>query len=498
MKKIFNTILVVAGLAAFTACDLDLFPNNAIAYDENSPLIQKKADLDAFDNGLHASFRSYQMGEYSMTEEFMCDGFNATLDFGNNYGGIHKTDYNFTSSDYNVADFWAASYVAIKNYNIAIANGHMVPAELKAGADVMRGNAFLYRAATYLNLARHFGMDYNKTDAAGDLCVPLVLVYDQNEKPARATVEAVYKQIKADLDSAAVLLADVKGAARSEKPTIDAVKAVTARYYLDVEDYANAAATALSLVNSKTYALASTEEEMTAEYEADNGKEPIMQMFASLTEGSNSNSPYTYWTADPTYQQVFQPYYIPTKTVVDSYEKGDLRFKAWFNNTKYTKMNGQYYTGTFYVFTKYWGNPSLTSSIKNGRQMPKPFLISEMYLIAAEALLADGKTSEAKEVLNALQTARGAYNTEATVENVRTEWFKETIGEGLRMSCLKRWHQGFNGRPSQDPTGVITNQGDVFDGKVLPADSKFFCWPIPSTEIKVNKNLVQNPGYDAI
>ena len=79
------------------------------------------------------------------------------------------------------------------------------------------------------------------SSAATDLCVPLVLVYDQAEKPARATVAEVYAQIKKDLDQAAGLLAGVKGAARAEKPTIDAVNALYARYYIDLGDYTNAA-----------------------------------------------------------------------------------------------------------------------------------------------------------------------------------------------------------------------------------------------------------------
>ena len=66
------------------------------------------------------------------------------------------------------------------------------------------------------------------------------------------------------------------------------------------------------------------------------------------------------------------------------------------------------------------------------------------------------------------------------------------------MSCLKRWGDGFSGRTAQVKAINQIQQGQFFDGKSLAADSNFFQWPIPSHELKVNHNLVQNKGYDAL
>lgn len=502
MKRMKKTILNICAVAVsavlLASCNLDLFPNSAIAYDEDGQLIQTASNLKSFENGILASYRSYQNGEFYMTEEVQLDGFNATIDFGNNYGGVHKTDHNFTATDYYVEDYWSYSYSAIKDYNIMIAACDNVPEAIAADARIVKGEAFFFRAATYLNLARHFAKAYNASSAATDLCVPLVLVYNQSEKPARATVKAVYDQIKADLDSAAVILAGVAGKAGSNKPTIDAVNAMYARYYLDVADNSNAAVYAHKVIDSGNYTLAANAADMAKEYVDDAGKEAILQLFISLTEFTgNAFDIWTLATADKVYTEIFRPYYIPTKTLMDLYEATDLRLASWFDNSVYVLLSGSYYTGQFYTFTKFRGNPALTSSpIRNGRQAPKPFKIGEMYLIAAEAELASNPTA-AKADLNALQIARGATSTDATIANVRNEWFKETVGEGLRLSCLKRWGLGFNGRPGQ--TGAVAasilQTGEVFTGKVLAADSNFLLWPIPSHEMKVNKNLVQNPGY---
>ena len=68
---------------------------------------------------------------------------------------------------------------------------------------------------------------------------------------ARATVKETYAQVKSDLDSAAVILAKVPGSVRAQKPTIDAVNALYARYYLDTKNYTDAAKFAELVINSK-------------------------------------------------------------------------------------------------------------------------------------------------------------------------------------------------------------------------------------------------------
>ena len=67
------------------------------------------------------------------------------------------------------------------------------------------------------------------------------------------------------------------------------------------------------------------------------------------------------------------------------------------------------------------------------------------------------------------------------------------------MSCLKRWGEGFNGRPGQQGAyNIIEGHGsgsEYFENKVAEADDRCFLWPIPTYEMQTNLNLVQNPGY---
>ena len=511
MKNIFKYIIAVgAAVTMLSSCDLDLLPSGSIPYEEGTPLFQKESDIASFQNGVLASYRALQYGSFSTSIELMFDAFNATLSYGNNYGGLHRLDNSFNSSDSYVEGIWASHYSAIKNYNIAIDNADLVTEDLKESATILKGIALFCRASSYLHLARLWGNDYDSATAATDLCVPLVIHYNQIEKPARATVQQVYAQIESDLKEATVILADVPGKVRSEVPTIDAVNALWARYYLDIENYEEAAFSAVDVINSAAgYALANDAKKFQTEFMDDKGTEPIVQLYASKVEGAVGNTIYAS-VAKNDDGLYFSALYIPSAVLLNSYDASDLRRSNWFKTTESDAAEGSQKYPLFIngsrkegvtLFTKYIDNPGLhTGTIETGAHAAKPLLISEMYLIAAEAYASaeTPNTAKAKEYLNILQTARRATPTDGTMEDIKKEWFRETVGEGLRFSCLKRWGDGFNGRPAQSGPGadlVMSDNNGSYTDKVLAADSHVFNWPIPSYERKINKNLVPNPGY---
>lgn len=505
MKNIFKSILLVAAAATVASCDLNLVPNSAISYMDGAPIFNTASDIQTFIPGLYGNYRALATGgdsDYNtiIAKEVMCDGFNAHIDFGNNYGTIHRTDATYTESDYHPEYFWQASYFAIKDYNVVITGADNCAPGLEAAARQAKGIACFCRASAYIDLARAFAKAYDPATAEKDLCVPLVLKYNPNEKPARATVKQVYDAIKADLDTAAVCLAGEAVDNSTINP--DAINALYARYYLDTKDYAKAAATAAALIDGSAYPLTESAEDLYDAYINDSGDEAILMLYASTTEKAYSLDMYAGFNPDDKVKEKYAydyVYFIPTKKLIESYEDGDYRLAAWYDSEDYAvKVGGGYSQGDFYVFTKYIGNAALeTKQIPQGYNAAKPLLISEQYLIAAEAYLAAGNTTDAAKYLNALQTARNTTATTATAENIQKEWFRETVGEGLRMSCLKRWNVGFNSRPAQSgaKTAKAIKEGAGFEDKVMNAGDNMFCWPIPGYERKINDNLEQNPGY---
>lgn len=507
MKNIFKYILLSGAAAAtLTSCNLDLFPNSSINYKEGQDIITSESDLTSFRNGLMASFRGHQKGTYVVTSDVMMDGFNATTDYANHYGDPHRQEAGKLASDYDIEDHWTANYGTIKNCNIFIDGYEDIKNEdLKKKATVVKGYAHLIRANSYMNLARFFGAAYDASTAATAECVPLILHFDVNELPERATVKDIFAQIKADLDEAASCLASQAGAVRSEFPTIDAVKAEYARYFITIKDYANAEKYATEVLNSPAgYKLASSDKEFAAEFISDKGNEPILQFYISKQEKTNAT---TDWTGlrdmrSEGYDYVYDPYFIPSAKLINAYDESDLRLKNWYTKDKrYSYITGSYYKGNFYTFIRHEGNPDLENNgIPAGYNASKPYTISEMYLIAAEALAMSNKTTEAAVVLNELQAARGAEPTDGSMESVKKEWFRETAGLGMRLFCLKRWGDGFGG-PREPQAGAladgIVTLGERFTELNMPAGDFHLVWPIPTYEFQVNDKLKghQNPGY---
>lgn len=493
------------------SCDLDLKPTTEIMIEEGTPLFQSALDVSDFQIGVLASYRSLFSGSYSISSEVMADGFNATLGFGNNYGSVHRADYSFTPSDSYAENLWGAHYLAMKNFNIAIANAEDVAEDedFKLNADILNAIARYCRASSYLTLARYYGNAYNPATAATDLCVPIVLTYNQFELPYRSTVQEVYDQIYDDLVKAeeifvAAAEAGLKlngtklaGQVRADIPTLDAVRALLARYYLDIQDYDSAIDAAEAVIGSEAgYRLASTVEEMVNEYTNDSGTEPIVQLYASKKEGAVARTAYTGVTKYQD-QKVFSAYYVPSSSLLNAYGSGDLRYSTWFSNSTYPLFSsGNLYTDVV-IFTKFLDNPALNAdALEAGVHAAKPIQIGEMYLIAAEAYAMSGNAAAAAQMLNTLRTARKAtIVTGDIMEEIKLEWFRETAGEGMRLNCLKRWGDGISARQPQSAAAEVVMTGEAYTDRVIEAGSHIFNWPIPTREIKINKNLVQNVGY---
>ena len=366
MKNIFKNIFLGGALAAMLmSCDMNLTPSTSIVFDEDEPILLSQSDIISFYNGVLSSYRAVQYGSFTQSTEVMCDGFNATIGFGNNYGSIHRTDASFTTSDSYAETMWASHYAAIKNYNVAIEQADLVTdEELVPYAELLKGVALFCRASSYLTLARHFGPAYDDMTASEDLCVPLVLKFDIYEKPARASVQEVYDRILWDLDDAEDLLTDkvYQGQIRSMEPTMDAIAALKARYYLDIHEYEDAADYAEQVINSEAgYALSSSLGEMDNEFMKDMGNESIIRLYASKSEGIVGCSLYTGVQSTDAEGKFFQPTFIPSQVIVNAYNNSDLRKQVWFPVDKYpVKSQGTLYSGIA-MFTKYIGNPTLQS-----------------------------------------------------------------------------------------------------------------------------------------
>jgi len=496
MKKI--NIYLAAGLTvllATTACKkLNVIPVYEIASDQSFKTVK---DGQAWDVGFYSLFRGRQYGNFMNPQEVEADELNATLDFGNRNGPYSRADDSFSSDDNTIgANVYLPYYNAIANINTAIAGFPSIPVTATADISAMNqytGDAYLARAYYYHRLVMRWAKPYEPATAATDLGVPLILTYDVSTLPARATVQAVYTQIIADITKAETLLANVAGTQGSRTFTIDCAKALEARVRLCMHDYTGAYAAANSLIAGNKYPLITSQAAYTAYWATDGLQESIMQLAVNSSELPNTNNIYIGVKTATNYD----PDFVPSQWVLDMYTAGDIRKAAYFSNAYPIIVAGTSYPG-IYVVNKYPGNPIyFTTALTNYVNQPKVFRIAEMYCIAAEAAIGAGSEPNSLTALNALRAARGLTPVVATgaalVQAVRDERTRELAFEGTRLEDLQRWHLGFTRHAPQNTAMLAT--GTNYYTLTQPADYNKFVWGIPSNDITINHNLVQNPGW---
>jgi len=491
MKKLKYYIIPIFALAMLTvSCsdDLERFPFNSI---EQSQAFKTIEDAANWDNGFYAFFRGRVSGSIQFVTDIQADQLNASKDFGNRNGFPHRWD-GFLAADGTISSIWSSLYSGITNVNVALAGFETLELEDAgeiAQLEVFKADAHFARAYYYYQLIIRYANDYDPATAGTDLGVPLLLEYDVNALPARATVQQVYNQILIDLQAASTGLAGIAGSQGSNYFNADVVKALEARVKLSMEDWTGAKTAADLLINSGTYPLMTSSLELSDMWTNDNPQEVIYQPFVSApNELTNTNAIYLGFNAD---DATWTPDFIPSQWVVDEFDNADIRKSVYFDE-KNVKIQGAVTPGISLV-NKFPGNPALfTSANTNYQHAPKVFRIAEMYLISAEAGLMGAGNGDVP--LNALRNARNLPSIlSPTMADLKEERFRELAFEGFRLDDLKRWDEGFTRRDPQD-TNLI-NVGTGYESLSKTATDPKFTWAIPANDETINPNIVQNPGW---
>lgn len=110
------------------------------------------------------------------------------------------------------------------------------------------------------------------------------------------------------------------------------------------------------------------------------------------------------------------------------------------------------------------------------------FRYSDAYLMKAEALLRSGESGQALSMVNDLRLLRKAQPLPGlTEQDLLDERGRELFTEFWRRNDLIRFGQYTRDWPFKDPNAVNNPDRELF--------------PIPATQVILNPNLVQNPGY---
>jgi hypothetical protein len=176
---------------------------------------------------------------------------------------------------------------------------------------------------------------------------------------------------------------------------------------------------------------------------------------------------------------------VPSKI---AFEENDIR-KAFSKILFLMKKNGS----TTPLLRPLIGKYRLSAEDEEPKDINR-IRLAEAYFIAAESYAQDNKPGKARETINLLLATRGAsplpegMNKTELLEKILDEKQKEFVGEGLRFFDLKRLNKDII-RYKVDSESI---------DRTISTDDFRRVFPIPLSEIKQNKEIEQNPGWESI
>lgn len=463
MQKTFYIKYIVALLmvAAVVSCTkLDQKPYDVIDPDKAF------RNINDINMGLIGAYNLADYGQISLNSTVSDEAMYPTE---NTVGNSDAFRWLYTASNGSVTSFYGNNYTAIDRVNRTLAglSALTFTGADAATADRYKGELLALRAYFHFELLRAYASGYY-TDSLG---VPYmkssVIGY-----PARDKFAKVIADTKADLVAAKALIpASFNDKTRVTKLTVSAMQARVALYE---RNWSDAITFSTEVINGMPLA---TKTQFPGIWTDANDNEVIWKLKRIGTTDSRVGDFYYRQTGGIVL-------YAPALKLMNTFDKtNDIRYNAYI---KYDPTR----TGTKsqYLVNKYIGGTSTAPGLTD----IKMFRTGEMYLIRAEAEAES--TGDAAGDLNALRAARiNGYtnqsfgNKQDLIDAIMNERYKELAFEGHRFYDLKRRRLSVErlAADAVNASGAVT---------LLPTQAQY-CFPIPATEMQINKNTIQNPFY---
>jgi starch-binding outer membrane protein, SusD/RagB family len=318
----------------------------------------------------------------------------------------------------------------------------------------LKGEAFFTRAYVHFLLSNFWGD------------VPYITTTDVNvsEKLARDPVEDVYKNIINDIKSAQSLLQTSYPTSGRVRPNVAVASALLAEVYLYKGDWANAEAEASRLINNSTYLL----EPDPINVFLRPSRETI---WALNTANGFTNDGATYIPSSGV------PIYLLRSGLLNSFDSADKRKTAWIRTATVSGV-------TYYSPYKYKQRTTVTNSALTEDLVI--FRLGEQYLIRAEARLNQNNPAGAIADINVIRSRAGLPSLNS---NLSSSQVALAIEQEKRLELMfENFHRWFDLKRTGRASVVL---GALKSTWVPTA----ILYPIPVSEILVDPNLAQNPGY---
>lgn len=230
MKQIIPAAILM--LVILAACKkIEVKPPGQVPPDQ---AIKTEADLIATLNGTYTPLRgdNFWGGRSQVISELMADFVDGTNFLTGDYPSIYRL--NTTASNGTVSNIYTEPYIIIQRANVALENLDKVSSD--ATRKNVEGQAKFMRAFCHFELVKMFAQPYGFTADNSHAGIVVKTTSAQELYRKRNTVKETYDQIIRDLKSADSVLPATNG----NYPTSWAAKAMLARVYFQMNDFANA------------------------------------------------------------------------------------------------------------------------------------------------------------------------------------------------------------------------------------------------------------------
>lgn len=406
---------------------------------------------------------------------------------------------NFTVAADNlpVANYWAIHYKQVVLANVVIEKVENMDL-IQTKKDPLIAEARFLRAVAYFDLVRVYGG------------VPLVTSapeFGENLLLPRASVNEVYELIKADLIYASEFLPVQWTGINTGRATKGAAMAYLSKVSLTTRDYLAARNFAKAVMDLGIYSL---EDDFSNNFElntSDNNRESIFQIQFTGCGAFGTGNPlqafFAPWGEGITKDRDGWGSQIPTgpvlsnpgTTIVDAFDDADLRKPVTIMtaNVYYPTVNaadgGYTYpaagaSATAANIKKYVVGSGSNICFMSTPQNSHLIRYSDMLLTYAESIMEiEGGVSVNAEALEAFNQVR----TRAGLDPLN-QIDKEILLQERRTEFAFEGHRWFDLLRSGRAVEILTLHGKN------PNENKLL-FPIPDSELKINPNLTQNPGY---
>jgi hypothetical protein len=455
MKTFKNLLYTFLFASTLVSCDsfLEVEPVNDVS-DEST--IYDEASANTALRGVYRQLASSSYyGENFVTLVYYPSGDIKCLTTGTI---LNLVNWDFRADNASLNSFWNAAYSTINRANHVIKKTPEVSdANFTAQErNQIIGEAKFIRALAYFDLVRTFGGVQIYLEPTDDLNTRLTV--------KRSSLDDTYRQVLNDLNDAETLLAENVNRIRATRNTVWALKS---RLYLYDKKWELAAQYATKLIDkSNAYNLVYPYSAWFAN-NVSGTEESIFELQYSVQNPSTIRSQMQHPTNGGTYR------YAPNDNFVnllnDSAKGGGRKSligsvtqnatTLWFGNLYYRKQA----TDPTYIFR-----------------------IAELYLIRAEARVQlkniDGALSDLNKIRKRADLSDfSSDNYETILDAIDQERRYEFAFEAHRWFDLVRTGRYLTQIPALDPSIKVASYENLF--------------PIPSTQLDLDKNLDPNPGY---